>query len=1462
MIKVDIKKNKSTMVIVIVIAVIFGLFIYVNKEKPYNPPYEKIEASSIILGQLMRGEKSSLLLSANVAEVGVGFGIEKDGQEFLVVPVLDGVDKQVKLKRESNKILYQGVYPGIDIEYLLFDGHIKENIIIKNREAKKEFIFDLKKTFPQASKVSIRNDEGILISFIDENNGEELFTLDQPIAHDDAGFPIPYHYKVEGEKLILEVHDEKDWKKNIRYPVVIGSPMTTREYDEVLVKVGQNGNETGNAKDGDVTNIESRGWKWGEDEYKKFVIVRVPKMTKQEREEFSSVYQSSILFEQDGNKNLEQDKEKIKNIENAHYYGIDYVSLLANEKVKAFKVNKDFSENEVPTQGLIDIIHNEVRKNPIIDATNLDVGEIFKKKSWFVALEKKGLGKGNQLIKDESIIPKETRLAGLLFKNKFWWEKLISTAEALDAKTIGTTCGGSCDYSTIQSWEDGEDGVLTETERGDVYNDKTYAENITFSGSTTDADNYMYLTVPIAERHNGTAGTGVKLDPSSSGHAFYVRDQYTVIEGFEITGLAGTSDEGVRLGASNNEADYTSLRYLLIHDLNTSQQDGVYTGIWDVFGVSIENTIMYDIARAGIHMQMYQDSGLDQDINLRNVTIYNANTQNDGGGGIHIFASDSSSIGIVNATNTIVMGTNYTSDFSVAEASGTQTFNLYNCMSEDGTADDYNGSGNLVSKVIADQFTSVTAGSEDLRLKTGSDAIDAGLDVSAYLNDDIEGDARPQVSGWDIGADEFIPSNYAPTITSVTDSPDSQSIGGDIEFSVDWNDVDSGDSTKIKICKTDSLTGQNCDGGSWASSTVFTTTDPEVISYTTDSSDVGGNAYYVFACDEEAACSDATSGVFDVNPDWWNSSWGYRKKIILDNTDQTLGHTDFPVMVTSTSADTDFWSHVADGADDVRFVNDDGAELYFELEDWNSTSDNMLAWVKKSFVNATTTDAIWMYYGNDSAATSTSLSAANVWDSNYKMVWHMNEGSGTLQDSTSNNMDSSAVGGATYSVSSPTGDGIGLADGYTSSYLRRSTDSDIGQDPFTWEMWFEINVITDTTYWLLEMNGGQFDMHINDGTSYDFGTSHDDLSPSYTSYTDGGFNFAVDTWYHVVGTKYTSGDDRVKVYKDGDLFYEDGGTNAPAGTITWGNFDFGYHGFGGTMDEIRISAGTRSADWIAFEYCNMTGSCTTYGSEEVPNSRPTISSASDSPDPIGVGSLVTFSIDWADDDTGDLQKVYVCKTDVFSSGCTGGEWTASENYGNKDPMVVDYTTQAADKGSSQNYYVYVCDNSGSGSACTESGTSGSFTVQNMVPDAPTSLLVEGMDSVAGQAFNLTDTTPEFSMVYNDSNDQGDQANKYCIEVNTQNDFAGTSMWVSDGANCYTGSTMTAIDEGDRSSDQTYAGTTLNPDGTKYYWRSWLWDDDGERSVTSTIGWFQMADSASGSGIRLKGTRLNGGVRLK
>ena len=125
---------------------------------------------------------------------------------------------------------------------------------------------------------------------------------------------------------------------------------------------------------------------------------------------------------------------------------------------------------------------------------------------------------------------------------------------------------------------------------------------------------------------------------------------------------------------------------------------------------------------------------------------------------------------------------------------------------------------------------------------------------------------------------------------------------------------------------------------------------------------------------------------------------------------------------------------------------------------------------------------------------------------------------------------------------------------------------------------------------------------------------------------------------------------------------------------------------------------------------------------------------------------------------------------------------------------------------------------------------------NQAPSpVPSDLLCEGL---ASPVANVTDITPEFSAIYNDPNTT-DFANKYQIQVSTDNTFASVTHWES-GAG---GTPMSDISKGSRCSDISYGSSTGFLLGTTYYWHIKFWDDEGAQSSFSATANFTIKSDA-------------------
>ena len=167
-------------------------------------------------------------------------------------------------------------------------------------------------------------------------------------------------------------------------------------------------------------------------------------------------------------------------------------------------------------------------------------------------------------------------------------------------KTIGT---GSRDYSTVQSWvadlatgsiyNSGDDAI------GECYNDSTFSEYVVFNAYYL---NSVTLTAANGEKHDGTAGTGVTIQGTSSSTGKVIRT-YKTSETYIIEDLDLDSNNygGDQVGVVDGRIK-TTIRRCLVHNLLGSGNSGVRYGIYiyeidNGTAISLYDNIVYDIGR-------------------------------------------------------------------------------------------------------------------------------------------------------------------------------------------------------------------------------------------------------------------------------------------------------------------------------------------------------------------------------------------------------------------------------------------------------------------------------------------------------------------------------------------------------------------------------------------------------------------------------------------------------------------------------------------------------------------------------------------------------------------------------------------------------------------------------------------------------------------------------------------------
>jgi len=99
---------------------------------------------------------------------------------------------------------------------------------------------------------------------------------------------------------------------------------------------------------------------------------------------------------------------------------------------------------------------------------------------------------------------------------------------------------------------------------------------------------------------------------------------------------------------------------------------------------------------------------------------------------------------------------------------------------------------------------------------------------------------------------------------------------------------------------------------------------------------------------------------------WWNSTWGHKLKININNTmSSSLSNYQVKIVLNSSISDLDF-DDFNSSCKDIRFLNDDeDTELDYWVEYCNVSSEHIEAWVKVPSLPADSITTIWMYYAND-----------------------------------------------------------------------------------------------------------------------------------------------------------------------------------------------------------------------------------------------------------------------------------------------------------------------------------------------------------------------------------------------------------------------------------------------------------------------------------------------------------------
>jgi hypothetical protein len=348
---------------------------------------------------------------------------------------------------------------------------------------------------------------------------------------------------------------------------------------------------------------------------------------------------------------------------------------------------------------------------------------------------------------------------------------------------------------------------------------------------------------------------------------------------------------------------------------------------------------------------------------------------------------------------------------------------------------------------------------------------------------------------------------------------------------------------------------------------------------------------FEFGDDVVYAYNDAT--------DWWNSNWGYRKKLSINHSQVPGSLSNVPVLVNI--SDEDLNEKAKTDGSDIVFISyqDNTSKYHHEIE--NYTNGHLTAWVNVTEIFAATDTNLWMYYGNPSSEEQ--QNPTGVWDTDHVLVYHFNETD--LHGTTFDVFDSTFYSNdATTQNMSENNQVPGKIDGSltfngTNNYINTTLPDNTITNTFTITYWFNASELDETrTHFSLGTGNDnerfRLDMFVNESNKINcyFGndTSNTTLNSSEA--------ISVDEWYFVTvsynathltlyvnGTRVDSSEIEISLTKNDVMIGSD---------LIKSNFHKGQ------IDEVRFLTTARDQVWITTSYNTMNNQSDfiTAGSEE------------------------------------------------------------------------------------------------------------------------------------------------------------------------------------------------------------------------------------------------------------------------
>jgi biopolymer transport protein ExbB len=305
----------------------------------------------------------------------------------------------------------------------------------------------------------------------------------------------------------------------------------------------------------------------------------------------------------------------------------------------------------------------------------------------------------------------------------------------------------------------------------------------------------------------------------------------------------------------------------------------------------------------------------------------------------------------------------------------------------------------------------------------------------------------------------------------------------------------------------------------------------------------------------------------------------------------------FPLLVRLTSGNFDFLQAGAKG-EDIRFTNYNGNSLFYEIEEWNVSSQRAAIWVKvDTILGNDSTQSITMHWGNSSADNySESFHVFDTADG-FQGVWHLSETTDdTFYDATLNLYHGVSSDSTRPSNTNGGSGGCKSFDGINDFITMPNTAAgnlnfaQYGQ--FSVSVWVQADTLIDLQQTLVSKDKFQYFLWI-DSTTWQFWKCQDRTgwiaSEQPAQSNQWGFLTGVSdgTTQQLYVNGVPTSTHSLKVDKSARDTTSDlilGRAHKPAPLIVE---NAGICLFKGSLDEVRISSTVLSAAWVRLCYMNQ-----------------------------------------------------------------------------------------------------------------------------------------------------------------------------------------------------------------------------------------------------------------------------------